>query len=243
MRLRLGRVHVEALHLRIKGAPDSWSLLFSLDEIYPAVCVHLILINQRKRERSLLVRWIYVPTVRPFLLMLPSSFLRCKDICYRKLLRENVVTAINSHWFKGAQSMLSVIFIKEQGVPEVVLDGQNGFIHALLGGLVRFNLLYFINDRFLNGQLLLERQFAPCEVIDARPLLAWVDALFGVSFILINNRSIRLIIISKVLIEASILLLAVLRLVGVELDSVSLHLQRKVDHQTPLCWSVPALWH
>jgi hypothetical protein len=71
-----------------------------------------------------------------------------------------------------------------------VLDGQNGFINTLLGGLVRLNLLDFFNYRFLNGQLLLERQFTPCEVIDTRSLLARVDAIFGVSFILIYNRNI-----------------------------------------------------
>jgi hypothetical protein len=139
--------------------------------------------------------------------------------------------------------MLSVIFIKEQGVPEVVLDWQNGFIHALLGGLVRFNLLYFNNNMFWNGQFLFERQFAPSEVIDTRPLLAWVDAIFWVSFILINNRSIWLIIISKVLIEASILLLTLLCLVGIALASVSWHLQWEVYHQAPLSWSMPTLCH
>lgn len=68
--------------------------------------------------------------------------------------------------------MLSIIFIKEQGITEVVLDGQNGFINTLLGGLVRLNLLYFFDNRFLNRQLLFERQFTPSEVIDTRPLLA-----------------------------------------------------------------------
>lgn len=137
--------------------------------------------------------------------------------------------------------MLSIIFIKEQGITEVVLDGQNGFINTLLGGLVRLNLLYFFDNRFLNRQLLFERQFTPCEVIDTRPLLAWVDALFGVSFILINNRSNGLIIISKVFIESSIFLLTVLRLVGIALDSVSWHLQREIYHQAFLSWSMPTL--
>jgi hypothetical protein len=86
--------------------------------------------------------------------------------------------------------MLSVIFIEEQCITEVVLDGQNGFINTLLGGLVRLNLLDFFNDRFLNGQFLLERQFVPCEVIDTGPLLARVDAFFCVTFILINSRNI-----------------------------------------------------
>lgn len=139
--------------------------------------------------------------------------------------------------------MLSVIFIEEQGITEVVLDGQNGFINTLLGGLVRLDLLDFFNYRFLNGQLLLERQFTPSEVIDTRPLLAWVDAIFCVSFILINNRNIWLIIISKVFIEASILLLTLLRLVGIAPDSVSWHLQWEIYHQTPLSWSMPILCH